>query len=241
MTTTIHPNWPTQITLPGQTAAHDGPVDMAMMYVMHHAFRRDLAAFAAAAAATPAGARSTWRALAARWELFSQALHHHHSGEDAGLWPLLMSRVDTAGQATLAAMEAEHGEIDPILTACAAGFERLASYADEDARAVLAVRLVAARESLGRHLRHEECDAIALVQRHLTDEEWHALEEEHFKGDDIGFAQIVALVPWVLHGMPAEARRAMFAKPGGRAHHLLWMATRRGFERREHLAFRYVR
>ena len=36
-----------QLRLPGQTAAHEGPVDMHMMYVMHHAFRRDLAAFAA--------------------------------------------------------------------------------------------------------------------------------------------------------------------------------------------------
>ena len=36
-----------QVLLPGQAAAPEGPVDMIMMYVMHHAFRRDLAAFAA--------------------------------------------------------------------------------------------------------------------------------------------------------------------------------------------------
>ena len=45
--------WPEQLRFPGQAAAHPGPADMTLMYVMHHAFRRDLAAFAAAATATP--------------------------------------------------------------------------------------------------------------------------------------------------------------------------------------------
>ena len=57
-------------------------------------------------------------------------------------------------------MEAEHEEIDPLLEACAAGFARMAARADEDSRAALAVRLRAARESLGRHLAHEETDTM---------------------------------------------------------------------------------
>jgi hypothetical protein len=240
MTTTTHRDWPSQLVLPGQTAAPEGPVDMAMMYVMHHAFRRDLAAFAAAATSTPVRERATWRALAERWELFATALHHHHRGEDAGLWPALLERADEEGRATLEAMEAEHAEIDPVLTACAAGFARLAEQPDEDARAALAVRLVAARESLGRHLRHEETEAITLVQRHLTAQDWHRIEQEHFRGDDIGLRQVLTLVPWVLHQLPAEARRRLFAEPGGRAHHLMWRATRARFERRERLAFRFV-
>ena len=95
MTTTQHPTdqvtWPTQVRLPGQTAAHAGPVDMTMMYVMHHAFRRDLAVLSAAAAVTPATDRRAWVALADRWALFAQALHLHHSGEDRGLWPRLLA------------------------------------------------------------------------------------------------------------------------------------------------------
>ena len=158
--TTDTTNWPEQIRLPGQTAAHPGPIDMTMMYVMHHAFRRDLEAFATAAGTTPAADRRAWRAMAARWETFSWALHHHHSGEDAGLWPALMDRADDEGRATLEAMEAEHSEIDPILEACATGFERLAEHTDEDARAALAVRLVAARERLAEHLKHEETEAM---------------------------------------------------------------------------------
>jgi hypothetical protein len=47
------PDWPRQLVLPGQTAAPDGPVDMRNMYVMHHAFRRDLDAFVEACRRTP--------------------------------------------------------------------------------------------------------------------------------------------------------------------------------------------
>jgi iron-sulfur cluster repair protein YtfE (RIC family) len=239
MTTTTRPNWPTQVRLAGQTAAHPGPVDMTMMYVMHHAFRRDLNAFAAAASRTPVADRASWVALAERWGIFSQCLHHHHSGEDAGLWPLLMERADATQQETLEAMEAEHSEIDPILTACAAGFSRLTEHADEDARAALAVRLAAARESLTRHLRHEETDAIRIIQEHLTNAEWLALEEEYFS-QGLSTRQLLDIVPWALHELPAETREALFSEPGGRAHRVLWLATRGRFNRRERLAFRHL-
>ena len=227
-----------QLRLPGQTAAHEGPVDMHMMYVMHHAFRRDLTAFVAAAALTPSGDRATWQALAQRWELFSTALHHHHAGEDAGLWPRLLEVADDEGRATLEAMEAEHEEIDPMLESCAAGFARLAEHADEDARRALAVRLVAARESLARHLAHEEGDAIALVQQHLTDDEWLALEEEHFRAE-LSLGQMLALVSWVAHELPADARSHVFGK-AGLPFRVLWLLGRRSFRRRERAAFRYV-
>ncbi|KQU68272.1 hemerythrin domain-containing protein [Phycicoccus sp. Root101] len=232
------PAWPEQLRFPGQTAAHPGPVDMTMMYVMHHAFRRDLAAFAAAAAATPAQARTTWRALAARWELFAAALHHHHTGEDTGLWPLLLERTDEVGRATLQAMEDEHAEIDPILSACSAGFARLASQADDDARAGLAIRLTAAKSSLGRHLEHEETEAIAIIQQVMTAQEWHDLEETHFRSG-LRTAEVLALVPWAMHRVPAPLRRSVFATTG-RPHHLMWLVTRRSFEQRERAAFAYL-
>src|SRR6185436_3109293 len=82
-TPTAHP---VPVTLPGQAASPPGPVDLATMYLMHHAFRRDLTAFARAALRTPASDRDAWRALRERWGLFSFVLHHHHEGEDAGLW-----------------------------------------------------------------------------------------------------------------------------------------------------------
>ena len=228
--------WPEQLRLPGQTAAHPGPIDMTMMYVMHHAFRRDLEAFATAAGTTPATDRRAWKAMAERWEIFSSALHHHHSGEDTGVWPALLDRADEEGRATLEAMEAEHSEIDPILEACAAGLARLAEQPDEDARAALAVRLIAAKEWLAEHLKHEETEAIALIQALLTAEEWESITKEHFDSD-VSFKEVLKLVPWVAHGLPESVLRDLFAKPGGSVHRVMLVLTRRRFQRLEAAAF----
>ncbi len=232
-----------QVTFPGQAAAPDGPSDLLPKILMHHAFRRDLWMFTAAAAATPLDDRATWRALEARWRGFARILHHHHSGEDRVLWPRLLARVDAAGdpagRATLEAMEAEHGEIDPLLAACAEGLARLAAAPDADSRAALVVRLAATRERLGAHLGHEERDALALVQQHLTREEWHAMDKEFAK--DYKPADILLALPWALHEVPAglwQPVRGFIGAPMV----VIWRLTLKGpFERRERRAFRYVR
>jgi hemerythrin-like domain-containing protein len=238
MTTSTRADWPRQVRLPGQVAAPEGPVDLKMMYVMHHAFRRDLDAFASAVRNTPVGDRRTWQLLAERWGVFAEALHEHHSGEDSGIWPALLRLGAPDDVATLEAMEAEHGEIDPLMESCAAGFSRLAQRADGDARAALAVRVAAARESLRRHLAHEETDAIAILQRLLTEADWQALEEEHFSRK-VGLRHAARLVPWAAYGVPRETQERVFADVDA-GFRMLWRLTRRGFARREARAFRYA-
>jgi len=164
-------------------------------------------------------------------------LHHHHSGEDTWLWPALLERADDEERATLLAMEAEHEEIDPLLEASASGLARMAAGAGDDCRAALAVRLVAARESLGRHLAHEETDAMRVLQAHFVQADWDLLEEGFQEG--ITFGRVVALVPWALSEVPASAMPDLFARTGG-AHRLIWRLTRGRFARREARAFRYA-
>ena len=231
MTTTT-----SQVHLPGQCGVQEGPVDLTVMYTVHHAFRRDLAAFARAVPATPVEDRATWIALEHRWTRFAEVLHHHHTGEDAGLWPLLLARVGAEDRGVLEAMEAEHGEIDPLLEACATGFARMAAGGTGDERAALAVRTAAARDVLGRHLEHEETEALALVQRHLTQDDWHRMEQEHFKGRRLPLATTLFLVPWACDGVPEGVRRRAFAD-AGRAFHVAYALTRRRFERQSRRAF----
>lgn len=225
-----HTTWPRQLRLPGQAAAPEGPVDMFMMYVMHHAFRRDLTAFAAVVPRTPVDDRRTWRALADRWALFAEVLHHHHHAEDTWLWPALLERADASERATLEAMEAEHEGIDPLLEAAAAGLAALAAGADHDVRAALAVRLSAAKEALARHLAHEENDAMAVLQRWFTPADWEALEKHFSEG--VGLRQVVRLVPWALYGVPAAALPDLFARTG-QAHRVIWRLTRSRFAQAE--------
>jgi hypothetical protein len=169
-------------------------------------------------------------------------LHHHHSGEDAGLWPLLRERAAAAGDleavATLDAMEAEHEVIDPLLEACEADLAALGRAPDRDVRAAFEVRVTAAATTIDRHMAHEERDALALVQRHLTPDDWHAMEKEHFE-KTASMAYIAYVVPWVLHGLPDGARQRLRAETGP-AISLLHPLLRPRFARLERRAFRHL-
>ncbi len=228
-----------QVSLPGQAAAPEGPVDLAIMYVVHHAFRRDLADFAETVPATPAGDRAAWRHLQARWERFFEVLHKHHTGEDAGLWPALLDAADAAGDAagreTLEAMEAEHATIDPLLAACAEGFARMAAGGDDDDRAGLAARLASTRNALGRHLAHEETDALALVQRYLSPQQWHDIDQTYFV-KKYSPRELFFLVPWATKGLPEDVRRSVLAS-AGLPFRLLEALARPSFARGERRAF----
>ncbi len=246
MSTTATTTYPDQLILPGgQTAAPGGPVDMMMMYVMHHAFRRDLTRFAAAAAATPVADHRTWQALRSRWTTFGAILHHHHSGEDAGIWPYLLERADESERATLQAMEEEHSHIDPLLTACGEGFAELAgdrvgrTEAElEDVRAALQVRVAATRDALSRHLHHEESEAMAILQRHMTQEDWETIAETHFDKTAEGVS-LVHMVSWCCEAVPADQLGEIF-ETVGRPFQVVWWLTRNRFRRQEHRAFRYA-
>lgn len=159
ITTTSSP-----IFLPGQHASPEGPVDLMNMYVMHHAFRRDLADFRSTVEEASILDHVRWKALRRRWHAFASALHSHHCAEDAGLWPLLLERVASRGdddaRTVLEAMQAGHARIDPVLKECTEGFTRLAEGTTEAVRLALGRSLAVTSELLNGHLGHEERDAM---------------------------------------------------------------------------------
>ncbi|MGY1780970.1 hemerythrin domain-containing protein [Geodermatophilus sp. SYSU D01036] len=200
---TAAPPLPVQLRLEGQAAAPDGPVDLAAMYVMHRAFRRDLDAFAAVVPTVPVPDRRRWRRLARRFARFGAYLHKHHSGEDAGLWPLLAER--GADRSVLDALEAEHAGIDPALAAVAAGLEALAAgRGDAATRDELARQTVALRDGLGAHLAHEESDGMTQVQRHLTPEDWDRLDREVF-AKEYRPTEVLGALGWTVSAIPDAA------------------------------------
>lgn len=241
MTSTTPAARPTQVSLPGQTHVAHGPHDQTGMYLMHHAFRRDLTRFESAVRATPVGDAATWEALADRWQRFATVLHHHHTVEDDAIWPVLVRHAeeagDTEGLGTLHAMEAEHATIDPALAACAAGFEQMRSHPCTDHRNALDVHVTALRRALLDHMRHEETDALPLLQRTMTAEEFQAAEKAAQRGYP---ARLVPfLVSWVMVGLPPEGLAALQPQLTP-VHHLLLRLTGRRFRRGEQAAFRYA-
>jgi uncharacterized protein YndB with AHSA1/START domain/hemerythrin-like domain-containing protein len=227
--------------LPGSECAPPGPLDLTNMHVMHHAFRRDLDAFVAAAQRTPVDAAEVWRALRDRWQRFATTLHHHHVIEDDGIWPAVVAAADAAGDArprtVLAALEAEHEVLDPALDACAQAFSRMAATPSAAGRVELAEHVVALRRTLLDHLRHEETEGLPLVQRWVSAQAWAASEEQ--AKEQFGLRDVAFALPWVVQGLPPAFRSQMEAMAGP-AFRLLLRVVEPGFLRRERVAFRHA-
>jgi hemerythrin HHE cation binding domain-containing protein/polyketide cyclase/dehydrase/lipid transport protein len=221
----------------GQAATADGPLDLSAMYVMHHAFRRDLRDFARAVPATPAGDTAVWAALARRWHGFATSLHHHHRVEDVWIWPALLRRADADGRRVLRAMEDEHAALDPLVEACDNGFRAMTAAADAATHKRLGADLGRIRTVLGEHLAHEETSALPLAQQYLPVAAWKDSETAARK--EFGLADLGFTVPWSAWELPADQFAVAFAH-GGTFVRAVLALTRRRFHREHRLAFRHL-
>lgn len=183
-------------------------LDLTLMIAFHDAFRRDLAHLAHAASRHRAQLDEPNRrtAVQAGWELFKTELHLHHTAEDADLWPRmrthLIERPDDLD--LLQAMQDEHARIDPLL----AGVD--GAFADRDGgHQRLGDTVDALAGELHRHLRHEERDALPLMDQSLTQAEWQAFGNDQRRR--IGIRGAAQLFPWLLDEASPEQVRALLA------------------------------
>lgn len=230
-----------QLRLPGQTHVAEGPHDHTGMYVMHHAFRRDLDQFTSAVRATPVGESLSWRLLDERFARFAHALHHHHTTEDEHYWPRLQRAAEQRGDerdlASITDNSGEHAEIDPCLDQCTRSFAEMSAHPCEDHRNALDLRLAGFGELLLDHMAHEEQEVLPLVQRVMTEEEFAAAEKA--VADSYAVKDAPFIVAWAMHELPSEARARMFAI-AGTPYRVLHALVRRRFERLEARTFRYA-
>jgi hypothetical protein len=180
----------------------DFTLDMGMMFAMHDALRRELAQVTRLAGLRDDNPGPMLRA-ALGWELFKKFLLVHHQTEDDILWPALRARVaDQPDRLALAnALEAEHGVIEPLLTAIDAaaadpdyGYQRLGNLTDE-----LAVKLTA-------HLTHEETDGLPLIDASLTPAQWQHFAQVHGERNREDAARYM---PWLLNGASPQTLEAI--------------------------------
>jgi hypothetical protein len=195
--------------------------DWTMMYAMHDALRRELGRIAGIAARPGDDLRPVLRA-AAGWELFKRYLHIHHTAEDETVWPvmepLLAGRPDDL--ALVAAMESEHAAIDPLLTAIDAaladrgyGAQRLGGLVD------------ALVTGLSAHLKHEEDEALALIDATLTEQQVQRLGQR--QAELIG-ADASRYLPWLLDDVSPDGAAAVLSRvpaPARAAYRDQWQAA----------------
>ncbi|MCW2597593.1 MAG: hypothetical protein QOJ78_2765 [Pseudonocardiales bacterium] len=169
----------------------DGEVDFTMMYVAHDAFTRHLEWLVSAIEQGRVAAPGT----SARWALFKKQLHIHHTAEDSSLWPRLRTAVVQPDEAAvLDAMELEHAQLDPQLDRVDAALLR-------GAAAEGAANLRDLIAGLGAHMRHEENEALPLVERHLGPAGWDAFGKNIRKTQGLRGASVY--FPWLLDGTDA--------------------------------------
>jgi hypothetical protein len=190
-------NGPSDTT--GQSIDQETGVDLTMMYAIHAALRRDAARLvvdSTDARVAPARVRN-------RWTLLTEQLHHHHTGEDTGIWPLLRPHLttDPTALAMLDALEAQHGALDEAVTAVDAALT--------GPRADLHKQLHRFAELLERHLADEERDALPLISRHIPHAQWTAFENEQKRG--LGLSGAARFFPWLLDDADPDRRAAVLA------------------------------
>jgi len=225
-----------QIRLAGQAAAAPGPLNMDTMYLMHHAFRRD---FARLAAATRSVAPSDVRRLTGlrdHLDYVLHSLHQHHTGEDEVIWPEMRRRAPRE-YAVLDAMEAEHGALDAAISTARTAFAALVATPGETTRAAAADAVDALAAAVSGHMAHEELEAIPLMHRVFSHDEFAAIEAQ-LRDAHSSFKTLAALVPWMADEVPDAVLRQVWAGQPK----ILWFLYRRvwrpRYERRAAVLFR---
>lgn len=179
-------------------------IDMTRMYLMHDALRRELNRMARATARAhedPKVIMST----ALGWVLFKRFLHIHHTAEDVALWPVMRQALSGRPDelALLDAMEAEHATIQPLLDAIDA------TVADRNSRPDVLGGLTDALAGVLRgHLKHEEEEALAVIEATITPEQWQACVDQH---NQLGADDMPRMLSWVLEDASPYGIEAMLS------------------------------
>lgn len=165
---------------------------------IHDALRRDMARVLAIDVRPD---RTRASAVAEHLSWMMQRLHHHHEGEDAGLWPALMlhspDSVDLVRQ-----MADEHRDLAAAVRAVENSCLALGRAADEPAVdlhtpfAALQSAVALLQSVAVPHLEHEEAEAMPIVVRDLPEEAFDEVEKRYFR-EKVGLADLGRWMLWL--------------------------------------------
>ncbi len=214
----------------------NAPADTRMMGIVHSALRRDLVRLRLVLGTPAAHEPKRRKALAEHAIWLMDFLHHHHTGEDEGLYPLVVRRNPDAA-ALCERMDVDHGTITPAMDGLRAAAQRHLSD-PRSPEADLLAAVMALEEPLVPHLAREEREMMPVVSASISNAEWTAWHQSMMHGSmrDLAFEG-----HWLLDGLdeqttaivvgpvPAVARFILVKLLGGgyrRKRALLWDGTR---------------
>ena len=207
-----------------------------MNRVFHAALRRDLERAIGSLGVSRHPTPAQRAALAEHVGLVLDLLHHHHTGEDTGLWPMVRRRAPDLG-AQLDMMEAEHASVAGAIVSTRAAARQYATTDPPAAGHRLRQALVELGDQLLPHLDHEETEVMPRVMRALSDRDWSVLSRRELRNWG-SFALAGTGLVWMADGLN-QTERAMFNKQVSPL--FQWLVDKRygpAYRRRTALAFR---
>lgn len=158
-----------------------GLTDVRDMVMAHDAFRRALRSSASLVSAVNDGDRKRADVLADHLELMLGLLVHHHEGEDALLWPMLLQRVPEELAPLVHLMQSQHEAVHGMLDEVTALIPPWRVNPTSAARSRLADRVEHLLVLLEEHLHDEEKHLLPVAARTVTQPEWDAVAERNLK------------------------------------------------------------
>ena len=187
------------------TVPPDAPADTQMMGIVHSALRRDLVRVAPGAR-HPAGRRAgpSYGHRRARALDDATSCTTHHSGEDDGLYPLVVRRNPQSAD-LVEQMDADHGTITPAMDGLVSAAQR--HLADPTVPTMpWSAAIDALTDVLIPHLEREEPEMMPVVSQSITEGEWRTWDEE-FNLKPKGIRALADEGHWVIDGLDPTSRR----------------------------------
>lgn len=182
------------------------------MIVVHRVFRREFRMAPALIRAVAPGDTARAAVLADHFANVTTGLHHHHTGEDEMVWPLMLARASMHAD-LINRMEAQHERLHAPLAEIDSLLPRWRSSASATDRDALADLFAQASVALDEHLADEEREMLPLIEQHLTPAEWHAVGERGKAVIPPGKMALVFLGSILEEATPAEKKRFLAELP----------------------------
>jgi hemerythrin-like domain-containing protein len=195
-----------------------GP-DLVLFLAFHRALRRDFGRLAEALDRCPAGDERRRALIDEHTAMELRALHHHHSDEDANIWPLLRSLVPEAVE-VLDRLESDHQEMDAVIERLT-GPSRPAREQADDLRTLHLL--------LNAHLDLEESGVVPLIRAHITREWWEEAGKSVSKSHGRDLPMVAALT---IDAADEQQHAHIFATAPLLLRVLYRLSWRRAYERR---------
>jgi hypothetical protein len=145
------------------------------MYTVHAMFRREFALLPGLVRGVADQATGRARLVGDHVRLVNTVLHHHHSAEDAFLWPLIRQRAPRDIDPVVQLLEGQHHGLDLLIKELDKRLGAWTGSADRAEGAELAAVLQRLAAGLYEHMGLEEKLALPLVERHVFAAEWEAM------------------------------------------------------------------